>query len=49
MSALADYARTVELGLSVCFRKDPPVGLMGEQKKKTHSGAIGAVVFDSDQ
>ncbi|MBA3611427.1 MAG: F0F1 ATP synthase subunit gamma [Nitrospirales bacterium] len=49
VSALADYARTVELGLSVCFRKDPPVGLMGEQKKKTHSGTIGAVVFGSDQ
>lgn len=49
VSALADYARTVELGLSVCFQKDPPAGLMGEQKKSTHSGPIGAVVFGSDQ
>lgn len=49
VSALADYARTVELGLSVCFRKDPPARLMGEQKKKPHSGTIGAVVFGSDQ
>ena len=35
VSALADYARTVELGLSVCFREDPPRALMGEQKRQT--------------
>ena len=49
VSALADYARTVELGLSVCFREDPPMALMGEQKRQTQAGAIGAVVFGSDQ
>ena len=49
VSALADYARTVELGLSVCFRDDSPMAVMGEQKTHTPTGAIGAVVFGSDQ
>ncbi len=49
VSALADYARTVELGLSVCFRENPPVGLMGERKVTRQTDAIGAVVFGSDQ
>jgi len=49
VSALADYSRTVELGLSVCFREDPPRVLMGEHKRQTSAGAIGAVVFGSDQ
>jgi len=49
VNALADYARTVELGLSVCFGKDPPMALRGEQKRKKQAGAIGAVVFGSDQ
>jgi F-type H+-transporting ATPase subunit gamma len=49
VSALADYARTVELGLSVCFRDDSPMAVMGEQKNHTPAGAIGAVVFGSDQ
>jgi len=49
VSALADYARTVELGLSVCFRKGPPMALMGERKRHLPVGAIGAIVFGSDQ
>jgi len=49
VSALADYARTVELGLSVCFREDPPMALLGEQQRQVPAGAIGAVVFGSDQ
>ncbi|WNM59981.1 F0F1 ATP synthase subunit gamma [Candidatus Nitrospira allomarina] len=49
VNALADYARAVELGLSVCFRENPPVGLMGEQKRTRQTGACGAVVFGSDQ
>ena len=49
VSALADYARTVELGLSVCFREDPPIALIGEQQRQAPAGAIGAVVFGSDQ
>jgi F-type H+-transporting ATPase subunit gamma len=49
VSALADYARTVELGLSVCFREDPPKALLGEQHKHSPAEGIGAVVFGSDQ
>ncbi|HSF10314.1 MAG TPA: F0F1 ATP synthase subunit gamma [Nitrospirales bacterium] len=49
VSALADYARTVELGLSVCFREDSPMALMGEQKRQSDAEAIGAIVFGSDQ
>ena len=49
VSALADYARTVELGLSVCFHEDPPMALLREQQRQTPKGAIGAVVFGSDQ
>ena len=47
--ALADYARTVELGLRVCVRTGPPMAIMGEQKKGRDAGTIGAVVFGSDQ
>lgn len=47
--ALGDYARTVELGLSVCFRgigqTDAPAGAT----KVTATDVIGAVVFGSDQ
>ncbi len=45
--ALADYYRSVELGLSVCFQKtasSTPLGA-GPEKK----GIIGAVIFGSDQ
>lgn len=45
--ALADYYRTVELGLSACFREREPAVLMVE--RKTDAGAIGAIVFGSDQ
>jgi F-type H+-transporting ATPase subunit gamma len=47
--ALADYYRTVELGLSACFRKSAPAAMMVERKRQTDAGAIGAVVFGSDQ
>jgi F-type H+-transporting ATPase subunit gamma len=47
--ALADYYRTVELGLSACFRKSKPAALMVERKGQNDAGAIGAVVFGSDQ
>ena len=49
VSALADYSHTVELGLRVCFRKDAPMALIGEQKRHTPAEAIGALVFGSDQ
>jgi F-type H+-transporting ATPase subunit gamma len=47
--ALADYYRTVELGLGACFRGSGPVPLIAERKRQTVVGAIGAVVFGSDQ
>ena len=45
--ALGDYHRTVELGLSACFREDDAAGWM--EKRTEHTGTIGAVVFGSDQ
>ena len=47
--ALADYYRTVELGLGACFRESKPAPLIAERKRQTVAGAIGAVVFGSDQ
>ena len=47
--ALADYYRTVELGLGACFRENMSAPLMVERKKQTVASAIGAVVFGSDQ
>jgi len=47
--ALGDYYRTVELGLSICFRKDALASQMTEGKGRTEGAAIGAVVFGSDQ
>jgi len=49
VSALAGYYRAVELGLSACFRENGPAPLVAEPKGKTEAGAIGAVVFGSDQ
>lgn len=47
--ALADYYRTVELGLGACFRESGPAALMAERKRQTDTEVIGAVVFGSDQ
>ncbi len=47
--ALADYYRTVELGLSVCFRESAPAALMPEGNRRTDKPSVGAVVFGSDQ
>ncbi|MFY9329331.1 MAG: F0F1 ATP synthase subunit gamma [Georgfuchsia sp.] len=48
--ALADYYRAVELGLSICFRKNAPVVPMTEGKGRTAGeDSIGAIVFGSDQ
>ena len=47
--ALDDYCRTVELGLGLCFRKAGVGPLMAEQKEQSDKGAIGAIVFGSDQ
>ncbi|MEO8394736.1 MAG: F0F1 ATP synthase subunit gamma [Chloroflexota bacterium] len=47
--ALADYYRTVELGLSACFRESGQHALMADQKRQSGGGTIAAVVFGSDQ
>jgi F-type H+-transporting ATPase subunit gamma len=47
--ALADYYRTVELGLGACCRQSGPAPWIAERKGQTAAGAIGAVVFGSDQ
>jgi F-type H+-transporting ATPase subunit gamma len=49
MLALGDYYRTVELGLGTCLRESGPATRTPSQTKATGSGAIGAVVFGSDQ
>jgi F-type H+-transporting ATPase subunit gamma len=46
--ALADYADSVDLGLSICFRKVAPAA-QGDIKARSAGGAAGAVVFGSDQ
>jgi F-type H+-transporting ATPase subunit gamma len=47
VQSLDDYYRTVELGLSACFRQAGPAAFAAGPKRKT--GAVGAVVFGSDQ
>ena len=47
--ALGDYYRTVELGLGACFRESQPASPVAKRKSQTDTGAIGAVVFGSDQ
>jgi F-type H+-transporting ATPase subunit gamma len=47
--ALGDYYRSVELGLSICFRKGAPAALMTEGRRRTDEGSVAAVVFGSDQ
>jgi F-type H+-transporting ATPase subunit gamma len=47
--ALADYYRTVELGLNVCLRATDIAPFMTGDTQPTETGAIHAVVFGSDQ
>ena len=47
--ALADYYRTVALGLGACLRESGPAPLIAERKRQTVASAIGAVVLSSDQ
>src|ERR1700735_3710180 len=47
--ALADYYRTVELGLGACFREKAATALLLEEKGQGDTDVIGAVVFGSDQ
>jgi F-type H+-transporting ATPase subunit gamma len=47
--ALADYYHAVELGLGACFRESEPASFVAERRTQTVPGALGAVVFGSDQ
>jgi len=47
--SLGDYYRTVELGLGVCFRGTGAAALMTGEVRRMDAGAVGAVVFGSDQ
>jgi F-type H+-transporting ATPase subunit gamma len=48
VEALVDYSRTVELGLSACFRESRPA--TGEDRaRRAGIGATGAIVVGSDQ
>jgi F-type H+-transporting ATPase subunit gamma len=47
--ALGDYYRTVELGLSLCFRGAGSAAALTGEPRSMDAGAIGAVVFGSDQ
>lgn len=47
--ALADYYRTVELGLGACFRENEPSTPVVVKRGGTDSLTISAVVFGSDQ
>lgn len=46
--ALGDYARTVDLGLGICFRKVASTALAPAHRAAAES-IVGAVVFGSDQ
>ncbi len=49
VSALADYYRTIELGLGACVRENGAAVPMVDRKPPVHARAINAVVFGSDQ
>ena len=49
VSALADYNRTVELGLSVCFRGAGSAAWMTGETRRADASEMSAVVFGSDQ
>jgi F-type H+-transporting ATPase subunit gamma len=47
--ALADYYRTLELGLGACFREAGPEVSIVDRRASSDQRAVGAVVFGSDQ
>jgi F-type H+-transporting ATPase subunit gamma len=47
--ALRVYYRTVELGLSICFRKNAPTTALPECRSRTAPATVDAIVFGSDQ
>lgn len=48
VEALADYSRSIELGLTVCFRQRV-LGRFNHTSHRKEAGPVGAVVFGSDQ
>ncbi len=49
VAALGDYANSVELGLSVCFRQDAVQAASAPRHRPSAGGEIRAIVFGSDQ
>jgi F-type H+-transporting ATPase subunit gamma len=49
VAALGDYARTVDLGLAVCFQQSDPVAAAPQPHARSNDKLIRAVVFGSDQ
>jgi F-type H+-transporting ATPase subunit gamma len=49
VQALGDYYRTVELGLSACFRHNQLLTSGMQRNANVVAGAVGMVVFGSDQ
>jgi len=49
VQALNDYNRTVELGLSACFRAHGTIPSSAPGRGQSEGDAIGAVIFGSDQ
>jgi len=47
--SLADYYRTVELGLCACFQGNEPAATVGRRPAPIHAGVVRAIVFGSDQ
>lgn len=47
--ALADYYRTVELGLGACFRESGSPASISTREERMNLDVIGAIVFGSDQ
>src|ERR1700733_3294874 len=47
--ALADYYRTVELGLGACFRESDPAAATYAGKPQTDTGPSGPIVVGADQ
>lgn len=49
LHALSDYYRTVELGLSACFRENERAASHAAESGQKDTRVVGAVVFGSDQ
>jgi F-type H+-transporting ATPase subunit gamma len=49
VDALGDYYRSVELGLSICFRNTTPAASVVDANRRSDARFLDAVVFGSDQ